>query len=226
MDKNDRERALRFLRTCQGYLETENFHSLYELADKDLETRSVTGCVTQLLLDAGINSLDYIDYVPKDCFFGLDMYGFVLPDHIRSIDSFSFAYTTNLKTINLKNVRLIGESSFNGSDLETLTIPGSIEVIPAEAFNRCENLKKVVLEEGVEYINDSAFMKCSALKELYLPSTLVYIHEHAFYSDRYLSDIYYNGTKEAVINVWPEAIDGLGDYTIHCTDGDLDYLDL
>lgn len=226
MDKNDRERALRFLRTCQGYLETENFHSLYELADKDLETRSVTGCVTQLLLDAGINSLDYIDYVPKDCFFGLDMYGFVLPDHIRSIDSFSFAYTTNLKTINLKNVRLIGESSFNGSDLETLTIPGSIEVIPAEAFNRCENLKKVVLEEDVEYINDSAFMNCSALKEIYLPSTLVYIHEYSFYNDRHLSDIYYNGTKEAVINVWPEAMDGLGNYTIHCTDGDLDYLDL
>ena len=97
------------------------------------------------------------------------MYGFILPDHIRSIDSFSFSYTTNLKTINLKNVRLIGESSFNGSDLETLTIPGSIEVIPAEAFNRCENLKKVVLEEDVEYINDSAFRNCSALKEIYLP---------------------------------------------------------
>ena len=222
MDKHDRERALRFLKTCQGYLEKGDFQSLYELADEDLTTRSITGCVTQLLLDAGINPLDYIDFVPKDCFYELDMYGFILPDHIRSIDSFSFSYTTNLKTINLKNVRLIGESSFNGSDLETLTIPGSIEVIPAEAFNRCENLKKVVLEEDVEYINDSAFRNCSALKEIYLPSTLVYIHEFAFYSDRYLSDIYYNGTKEAVRKVWTEAMGGLGNYTIHCTNGDLE----
>lgn len=223
MDKHDRELALRFLKTCQGYLETGDFQSLYELADKDLKIRSITGCVTQLLLDAGINPIDYIDYVPKDCFFRLDMYDFILPDHITDIGDYSFAYTTNLKTINLKNVNHIGESSFDSSDLETLTIPGSIDVIPPEAFDRCGNLKKVVLEEGVEYINDSAFMYCSTLKELYLPSTLVYIHEFAFYGDRYLSDIYYNGTKEAARKVWTEAIDGLGlSYTIHCTDGDLE----
>lgn len=223
MDKNDRERALRFLKTCQGYLEKEDFHSLYELADEDLETRNLTSCVTQLLLDAGINPIDYIDYIPISCFFGLDMHGFVLPDHIRSIDDFSFSYTTNLKTINLKNINYIGENSFTASNLETLTIPGSIDVIPPEAFRRCSNLKKVVLEEGVEYINDSAFTYCSTLKELYLPSTLVYIHEFAFYSDRYLSDIYYNGTKEAARKVWTEAMDGLGlSYTIHCTDGDLE----
>lgn len=223
MDKHDRERALRFLKTCQGYLKKGDFQSLYKLADEDLETRSLTSCVTQLLLDADINPIDYIDYIPISCFFGLDMHGFVLPNHVTGIDSFSFAYTTNLKTITLKNINYIGESSFNSSDLETSTIPGSIDVIPPEAFNSCKNLKKVVLEEGVEYINDSAFINCSTLKELYLPSTLVYIHEFAFYGDRYLSDIYYNGTKEAVRKVWTEAMDGLGlNYTIHCTDGDLE----
>lgn len=223
MDKHDRERAFEFLKTCQRYLETGDFQSLYKLADKDLETRSRTGCVTQLLLDAGINPIDYIDYVPIDCFFGLDMGGFVLPDHVTSINNFSFAHTTNLKTINLKNINSIGENSFTASDLEALTIPGSIDVIPPEAFSGCRNLKKVVLEDGVEYINDSAFIHCSTLKELYLPSTLVYIHEFAFYSDRYLSDIYYNGTKEAVKQVWTEAMDGLGSsYTIHCTDGDIE----
>lgn len=223
MDNHDRERALRFLKTCQGYLETENFRGLYELANKDLETRTLTGCVTQLLLDAGINPIDYIDYVPIDCFNGLDMYGFVLPDHITSIDDFGFAHTTNLKTIKLKNINHIGENSFTASDLETLTIPGSIDVIPPEAFSGCGKLEKVVLEEGVEYINDSAFIHCSTLKELYLPSTVVYIHEYAFYSDRYLSDIYYNGIKEDVRKVWTEVMDGLGSsYTIHCTDGDLE----
>lgn len=223
MDKNDRERALRFLKTCQGYLETGDFQSLYELAEKDLEARSITSQVTQVLLDASINPLNYIDYVPIDCFYGLDMYDFVLPDHITGIDSFSFAYTTNLKTISLKNIKYISEKSFAGSDLETLAIPGSIDIIPPKAFKGCRELKKVVLEEGVEYINDSAFSHCSTLKELYLPSTLVYIHEFAFYSDRYLSDIYYNGTKEAVRKVWTEAMDGLGlNYTIHCTDGDLE----
>lgn len=223
MNKHERELALRFLKTCQGYLETGDFQSLYELAYRDLETRNLVGCVTQLLLDAGINPLDYINYVPKDCFFGLDMHGFVLPGHITDIDSFSFADTTNLKTINLKNVNYIGESSFASSDLEILTVPGSIDVIPLKVFNSCKKLKKVILEEGVEYINESVFMNCSTLTELYLPSTLVYINEFAFYGDRYLSDIYYNGTKEAVRKVWTEAMDGLGlRYTIHCTDGDLE----
>lgn len=223
MDKHDRERALRFLKTCQRYLETGDFHSIYELAGGDLTTRPTTSYVTQVLLDAGINPLDYIDYVPEDCFYGLDMYGFVLPDHITSIDNFSFAHTTNLKTINLKNINYIDENSFSSSDLETVTIPGSIDAIPPRAFKACKNLKKVILEEGVEYINDSAFILCSTLKELYLPSTLVYIHEFAFYGDRYLSDIYYNGTKEAVRKVWTEAMDGLGlNYTIHCADGDIE----
>lgn len=223
MDKNDRDQALRFLKTCQRYLETGDFQNLYELADKDFGTRKATSCITQLLLDAGINPLDYIDHVPKDCFYGLDMRGFVLPDRITRIDSFSFSWTTNLKTIDLKNINNIGEHSFTGSDLETLTVPGSIDVIPAETFSGCRNLEKVVLEEGVEYINDSAFFYCTTLKELYLPSTLVYIHEFAFYGDRYLSDIYYNGTKEAVREVWTEAMDGLGlRYTIHCTDGDIE----
>lgn len=223
MDKYGREQALNFLRSCKGYLETENFGDMYKLANRDFSVRVFTGYVTQLLLDAGINPIDYIDYVPIDCFFGLDMRDFVLPDHITSIDDFSFAHTTNLKTINLKNINYIGENSFTASNLETLTIPGSIDVIPPTAFSGCKELKKVVLEEGVEYINDSAFIHCSTLKELYLPSTLVYIHEFAFYGDRYLSDIYYNGTKEAARKIWTEAMDGLGlNYTIHCTDGDIE----
>lgn len=221
MDNHDRYRIIRFLKSCQGYLENENFKDLYELANTDFETSRDIGFLTQVLLDANINPLDYLDYVPQTCFYGLDMFGFDLPKHITSIDKHAFAYTKNLKIINLNNINYIDENCFTGSSLEEVLIPESIEVIPPEAFYNCYSLRRVLLSEGVEYINDSAFRDCSTLKELYLPSTVVYIHEHAFYGDRQLSDIYYNSTKENLIKIW-ENLEGLRmDYTIHCSDGDI-----
>lgn len=221
MDNYNRDKILRFLKSHQGYLENEDFQTLYELADYNFETSKDIGFLTETLLDAGINPLDYLDYVPYTCFYELDMHGFDLPQHITSIHKYAFAYTKNLKTINLNNINYMDENCFTGCDLEEIVIPGSIEVIPPEAFSRCYNLEKIIIEEDVEYIDASAFASCSKLKELYLPSTIAYIHEFAFYNDRYLSDIYYNGTKEDVKKVW-NYMEGLGMYyTIHCSDGDI-----
>lgn len=75
---------------------------------------------------------------------------------------------------------------------------------------------------NIDTIGSYAFAYMTGLDTLDI-SSVRYIGEFAFYSDRYLSDIYYNGTKEAIIKVWPEAMDGLGlNYTIHCTDGDIE----
>lgn len=75
---------------------------------------------------------------------------------------------------------------------------------------------------NIDTIGSYAFAYTTGIDTLDI-SSVRYIGEFAFYGDRYLSDIYYNGTKEAVRKVWTEAMDGLGlNYTIHCTDGDLE----
>lgn len=52
--------------------------------------------------------------------------------------------------------------------------------IPADAFNSCTALKRVVLPEGIKSIGDYAFSDATALEEVILPAGLEKIHYQAF----------------------------------------------
>lgn len=65
---------------------------------------------------------------------------------------------------------------------ESVTIPAHIPgqvAIGASAFENCENLKELVIEEGVTYIGSSAFWGCR-LERITIPSTMEAIGEDAF----------------------------------------------
>lgn len=68
-----------------------------------------------------------------------------------------------------------------GSDIESVTIPGSIKEIGDNAFCRCRELETVKISEGVETIGDSAFWGCTSLKEIEIPDSVETIEEAAFY---------------------------------------------
>ena len=53
-------------------------------------------------------------------------------------------------------------------------------IVFLHSFSYCEDLEKVVVNEGVTEISDSAFSGCSKLTSLTLPSTLKYIGEYTF----------------------------------------------
>ena len=58
--------------------------------------------------------------------------------------------------------------------VESVFIPKSINCM-YEAFADCENLKKVVLEEGLHSIDEWAFFNCIKLRELTIPESVVKI---------------------------------------------------
>ena len=65
---------------------------------------------------------------------------------------------------------------------ESVTIPAHIPgqvAIGASAFENCENLKELVIEEGVTYIGSSAFWGCR-LERITIPSTMEVIDTYAF----------------------------------------------
>lgn len=68
-----------------------------------------------------------------------------------------------------------------GSDIESVTIPGSIKEIGDNAFCRCHELEKVKISEGVETIGDGAFWGCTSLKEIEIPDSVETIEKAAFY---------------------------------------------
>lgn len=67
-------------------------------------------------------------------------------------------------------------------DIEKLELPESIEVIEAETFRNCTNLKKVVLPKKLKKIAESTFFYCQSLEEITIPEGVERIGARAFYN--------------------------------------------
>ena len=74
-------------------------------------------------------------------------------------------------------------------DVTRVVVPGSVTVLPADAFRGNRSLQEAVFEEGVVEIGGRAFFGCKSLRHLRFPSTLVKIGEEAFYGCTSLNDL-------------------------------------
>lgn len=86
------------------------------------------------------------------------------------------------------------------TELKNIEIPDSVKLIKEQAFDKCVGLETVTIGKGVKNINSFAFGGCTRL-----------------------ADIYYKGTKEEWNSIqkkdaWDQ---NSGNYTVHCTDGDI-----
>lgn len=60
-------------------------------------------------------------------------------------------------------------------------IPGSVKHIGVRAFAECENIEKVVFEEGVERIDFNVFSGCKKLADIRIPGSVKEMQGMAFY---------------------------------------------
>ena len=66
-------------------------------------------------------------------------------------------------------------------DVTCIIIPGSVRVLPAEAFQDNSSLEEVVFEEGVMEVRERAFSNCMSLRRVHLTSTLLRIERVTFF---------------------------------------------
>lgn len=125
-----------------------------------------------------------------------------IPDSVTSISGWAFYGCKGLTSVIIGNsVTSIGENAFNGcSGLTSITIPDSVTSIGDRAFAGCEGLASVIIGNGVTNIVEGAFWGCIGL-----------------------TSIMFNGTKAqwnaiSKDDFWNY---NTGNYTIHCTDGDI-----
>ncbi len=66
------------------------------------------------------------------------------------------------------------------TNLQSLTLPGSITFESTRCFEGCPKLKEVVMGNGIEEIPDQTFTNCRSLEKITLPNTLKSIGSQAF----------------------------------------------
>ena len=148
-----------------------------------------------------------------------------IPDSVTSIRENAFYYCSSLTSITIPDsVTSIRESAFcNCRSLESVTIGNGVTSIGRFVFDGCSSLTSIAIPDGVTSIEYSAFGNCRSLTSIAIPDGVTSIEDSAFEGCSLLTDIEFDGTKEQ----WEAISKGsnwnvnTGNYTIHCTDGDI-----
>lgn len=86
-------------------------------------------------------------------------------------------------TVENKTVLGIASGAFqNRWDIETVTLPESLQHIEDNAFSHCGNLSAVIFGSGLKTIGSRAFENCTHLRSLTLPEGLESLGEYVFNS--------------------------------------------
>lgn len=94
-----------------------------------------------------------------------------LPQSLERIGTHAFYYVKTLQSIDLPgNLQIIEEAAFEGSGLKEIRVPAGTW-ISWRAFDKCEELRTVYLEDGVTMSNGS-FRNCVNLTSVRLPADL------------------------------------------------------
>ncbi len=107
-------------------------------------------------------------------------------------------FIQKIKTVVIRDgITTVGDYAFaGGSNLQEVSLPGSVEIVGVFSFKGCTELKEIVIPEGVRVLASKAFQFCSALRKVYLPSTLIDVDMRAFGKCESLEEVFYQGSEE------------------------------
>ncbi|MBR1531127.1 MAG: leucine-rich repeat domain-containing protein [Eubacterium sp.] len=88
------------------------------------------------------------------------------------------------------SVTVIGQSAFEGSSITSVEIPSSVKTIGISAFHSCASLTGVNLNEGLETVGATAFNACQRLSDISdVPKTVTSIGHLSFSAGYYLKNL-------------------------------------
>lgn len=123
-----------------------------------------------------------ITAIPKSAFFGCQsLNNVVIPEGVKKVGEAAFAHCLSLDHIELPmSVTNIGTNAFYETAFEEFPLHDKISVLGMNAFDRCFNLKKIVLPPKVKMLKWATFSGCSALETVVLNENLQEIKGLAF----------------------------------------------
>ena len=127
--------------------------------------------------------------------FGSNPYGIFIKVNDTAVTSVSINSGT----------RMIADCAFLGSNIDSISIPGSVVSIGERAFNGCANLKSVTFVSGLESIGARAFYGCTSLESLTLPDSIKSIGKSAFFNCSSLKKLI---MPDTITSIGANAFDG------------------
>ena len=121
---------------------------------------------SEFFLENGVNVLNYLSAVPENCFWR--------------------CHFADSKLVIPNNIKDIGDYAFCDTDIETLTIPDSVEVIYTGAFMGCDKLHTVHIDDRTEMCDEDGVIDPTIVFddnrpirfEIYNPDTLRQFYEY------------------------------------------------
>ena len=99
------------------------------------------------------------------CPSGKQLGAFAVPAGIKHIGTSAFGKNHSLTALQLpQGLLTIGNSSFYATDLEEVTIPGTVTTVGPSAFMTCKKLRSVTVSAGVTAVKSRAFAFCDQLE--------------------------------------------------------------
>lgn len=140
----------------------------------------------------------------------LESAGIMPIEHMTFIPEGYYMMAMTSHYVTPKNINSIHYKAFSVSDVQKVTITSNVKEIQEQAFEGCDFLEEVLIEEGLTTILDHAFDDCDDLRKVTLPRSLVQIGRHTFRECSNLTYLKYNGTAEE----WQKV---MGSDSIHST---------
>lgn len=123
-----------YLTMCISLIDACDFEKLYDQS----EAHSIAHRdISDALLEAGINPLEYMDYAPYGFLRGSRRSNkdFIIPNNITAIEGYAFA----------------------GTDIEVIRVPEGVTEILQGAFSNCPNLHKIYLPRSLQKLGEKLF---------------------------------------------------------------------
>ncbi|MGM9631563.1 MAG: leucine-rich repeat domain-containing protein [Eubacteriales bacterium] len=203
------------------------YHSEGNCIIKTQSKALVLGCQNSVITSDGS-----VTSIGVGVFYGCtSLKSITVPDGVTTISNLLFAYCTELESVSVPSgVTRVGERSFEGckklkyNTYDNALYLGNSEnpcVILIKAVN--EDITSCTINENTKIIFKDAFYYCKNLTSVTIGNEVTSIGDCAFADCGELVDIQFGGTKAewnaiSKVSSWDYFT---GNYTIHCTDGDL-----
>ena len=157
-----------------------------------------------------------------------------IPETVTHIEQWAFMACSNMTNVYFsEGLQRIDDLVFIWcTSLEEVVFPDSLSQMGHSIFNECISLQYVELSEGLTELQRGVFSNCDSLTTVVIPASITQIGNKAFWHCTSLSDIIYGGsgqqwkeitkmfecTSAGDVTTW---CSDTGEFTVHCTDGDL-----